>query len=296
MRAKILVAGATGDLGERIVKALIAKGADVVAIVRASSEAQKIEKLISMGANVIEVNMADVNDLAKACSGVSCVVSALAGLQDVIVDAQSILLEAAVKAGVPRFIPSDYSSDFTNLPEGENRNFDLRKEFHKKLDKADIASTSIFIGAFSDILAYNTPFFNQKNQTIGYWGDDPDWKTDFTTKDNAAEYTAAAALDNETPAKLNIASIQVSANDMFDLGKKIKEKEFKIIPMGALDELSAFNKKERAANPDGENQLYPRWQQSQYMHSMFSVRHEKLDNNRYPEIKWESAPDIISEI
>jgi len=41
------------------------------------------------------------------------VVSALAGLRDVIVETQAALLDAAIKARVPRFIPSDFSIDFT---------------------------------------------------------------------------------------------------------------------------------------------------------------------------------------
>jgi hypothetical protein len=42
-------------------------------------------------------------------------VSALAGLRETIIDAQKVFLDAAVEANVQRFIPSDYSSDFTNL-------------------------------------------------------------------------------------------------------------------------------------------------------------------------------------
>ena len=201
MSKKILVAGATGDLGARIVKALIKKGADVITPVRHESDAAKTDKLAALGATVVKTDMTSVDELTKACAGVACVVSALAGLRDVIVDAQSLLLEAAVAAGVKRFIPSDYSTDFTSLPEGENRNFDLRKEFHKHLDKAPIAYTSVFIGAFADILAYGTPVYNLKNKTTGYFGDNPDFKLDFTTKDNTAEYTACAAMDDESPQK-----------------------------------------------------------------------------------------------
>ena len=71
-------------------------------------------------------------------------VSALAGLKDVIVEAQTVLLDAATKAGVPRFIPSDYSIDFTKFPPGENRNLDLRRDFHQRLEKTSIRATTIF--------------------------------------------------------------------------------------------------------------------------------------------------------
>jgi hypothetical protein len=79
-------------------------------------------------------------------------VSALQGLGDVIVDMRTALLEGAIEAGVPRFIPSDYSIDFTKLPPGENRNLDLRRDFHKRLEKTPIFATTILNGAFADML------------------------------------------------------------------------------------------------------------------------------------------------
>src|SRR5579875_3795549 len=121
------------------------------------------------------------SEVIKACENVSCVVSALQGLHDVIVDAQKILLDAAIEAGVRRFIPSDYSIDFTKLPSGNNHNFDLRREFHKYLDEADIKVTSIFNGAFSYVLSFGTPLLNKKNKTVGYWEGKADWKIDYTT-------------------------------------------------------------------------------------------------------------------
>ena len=62
------------------------------------------------------------------------------------------------------------------MPAGENRNFDLTKEFHQFLDKSPIAATSILNGAFADILSYGTPLYAPNS--VGYWGDNPDWKMD----------------------------------------------------------------------------------------------------------------------
>jgi nucleoside-diphosphate-sugar epimerase len=296
MENTILVAGGTGDLGNRIIKALIKRNANVIAVVRHGSDEAKIAEMERMGVKVMKLDMSNVAELTQASMGVSCVVSALAGLREAIVEGQSTLLDAAVAAGVPRFIPSDYSSDFTQIAEGENRSFDLRKEFHKKLDAAPIASTSIMNGAFTDILAYNTPFYNLKENSVGYWGNDPDFFVDFTTKDDTANFTAAAALDSTTPKILRIASFQISPNKLIEMAKEIKGTEFKLMPMGSLEALSAFNKKARAENPEGETELYPKWQGSQYMHSMFSAQNTPTDNNRYPDIKWTSAFEVLSHI
>ena len=112
----ILVAGATGNLGGRIAGALVERGASVKAIVRHGAVRDRLEWLQGLGVTIASVDWSRASQVTMACSGASCVVSALAGLRDVIVETQSVLLDAAIKAGVPRFIPSDYSIDFTKFP------------------------------------------------------------------------------------------------------------------------------------------------------------------------------------
>ncbi|SDD97336.1 Nucleoside-diphosphate-sugar epimerase [Mucilaginibacter pineti] len=286
MEDQILLAGATGDLGGRIAKALIGKGAKLKAIVRSDSKKEVVEILKAVGVEIAVVDIKDHSALVEACKGATCVVSAFAGLRDVIVDAQGLLLEAAVEAGVPRFIPSDYSTDFTKLPEGENRNFDLRKAFAVQLNKAMITPTSVFNGAFAELLTYNIPLLDHKNKTITYW-EKLDWKVDFTSMNDTAAFVAEAALDVTAPRYLRIASFQVSANDLASLtGYELKN-------MGTLADLDAYNKRERAAHPEGENELYAKWQQSMYMHSMFSAHNEVLDNDRYPDLTWSKLEEYI---
>ncbi|PTM12766.1 MAG: hypothetical protein DA408_09165 [Bacteroidetes bacterium] len=114
----IVVAGATGDLGARITSALLARGAQVRALVRVGSTSARVADLRQQGATIVEVDYNNASELTAACAGGACVVSALSGLADVIVDVQTALLNAAVAAGVPRFIPSDFAIDFTKLPPG----------------------------------------------------------------------------------------------------------------------------------------------------------------------------------
>ena len=104
------------------------------ALVRHGTARDKLERLRKRGVTIASVDFSSASEVTPACSGASCVVSALAGLRDVIVETQTVLLDAAIKADVPRFIPSDYSIDFTKFPPGENRNLDLRREFHQRLD------------------------------------------------------------------------------------------------------------------------------------------------------------------
>jgi hypothetical protein len=126
---RIILAGATGHLGGRIARVLRERDIAVRAIVRPGSANNGLGAVRAWGVELAEAAYDDLDALVRACWGGSCVVSALNGLRDVILDAQTALLEAAVAADVPRFIPSDFAVDFTRLPEGSNRNCDLRREF-----------------------------------------------------------------------------------------------------------------------------------------------------------------------
>ena len=168
MNTPILVAGGTGNLGGRVITALLRRGVTVRAVVRAEIDPAKVDELVRHGVDVRRVDMTDVAALTQACEGVSCVVSALAGLHDVIVDGQAVLLAAAVAAGVPRFIPSDFCSDYTQQAAGENRNFDLRREFQQLLDQAPVQATSVLNGAFAELLTYNISLLDFKQHQVGY--------------------------------------------------------------------------------------------------------------------------------
>ena len=237
--------------------------------------------------------MSDAHELAPALAGAAVVVSAVAGLRDVIVDTQAIVLDAAVAAGVPRFIPSDFSTDYTRLPAGDNRNFDLRREFRTYLDKASIQPTSILNGAFGEILTYNIPLLDFKKQQVGYW-EDADWRIDFTTMDDTAAFTAAAALDPTTPRFLRIASFQISPKELVVAAQEAGKGHFPLVRLGSRADLATHIQHARAANPAGEHDLYADWQQMQYMLSMFSVQNDPLDNARYPELTWTPARQLLA--
>lgn len=293
MENTIAIVGATGNLGGRIVTALLKKGANVIAVVRPTSDQAKLDELTKQGVTVIRSEMTDAQELKTAFDGVAVVVSAVQGLRDVIVDTQSVVLDAAVSAGVPRFIPSDFASDFTKLVPGQNRNFDLRREFRTYLDTAPIQATSILNGAFAEILGYGTPLLNFEAKQVGYW-EDADWRIDFTTMDDTAAFTAAAALDPTTPRFLRPASFQISPNELAGVAGQVTGAPFRVVEIGSRADLLAQIQRDRAAHPAGEAQLYASWQQSQYLYSMFNVQNDPVDNGRYPDLTWTSAHEVLA--
>lgn len=290
----IVVAGATGNLGGRIARALRERGARVRALVRPSTAQDKIERLRDLGVAIASIDLNNDSQVTQACSGASCVVSALQGLREVIVETQTVMLGAAIKAGVPRFIPSDYSIDFTKIAPGENRNLDLRRDFHERLAKASISATTIFNGAFADMLTGQMPLILFKLRRVLYWGNS-DQRMDFTTIDDTATFTASAALDPSAPRILRIAGDQLSARELAGVASEVTGKRFRLFRAGGLGMLGALIKVARMVAP-AEKEIFPAWQGMQYMRNMFDGRAklEPLDNDRYPGMRWTAARDVLS--
>jgi nucleoside-diphosphate-sugar epimerase len=292
--ATIVLAGATGDLGFRIAKSLLERGAVVRALVRPGNTKPEIASLRELGAAIAEVDFNSVEALTTACTGAACVVSALSGLREVIVDGQKRLLDAAVAAGVPRFIPSDYSIDYTKLPEGSNRNLDLRREFNRMLNWAPIQATSVLNGMFMDLLTGQAPVVLFGPKRVLYYGD-ADQLMDFTTTANTAEFTAAAALDPNTPRYLRVAGEVASARSLQKAASEATGEPFKLLRIGGVRVLGAMIKVTRALMPKNDD-VFPPWQGMQYMHNMFTglPKFAQLDNARYPDIRWTSVREVLA--
>lgn len=293
MDQTILVAGATGNLGGKIVKSLLKKGATVNAVVRAETNPKKIDVLEAMGVKVFKIDLTDKNALVTVCKGVNCVVSALSGLEETIIDTQKILLDAAVEAGVPRFIPSDYSIDFTNLQAGQNRNLDLRRRFHQYMDQSPIQSTTIFNGVFMDLLTGEMPLILFKIKRVLYWGK-PHVKMDMTTTFNVADFTACVALDKNAPRFLHVAGDSVTAAELVDVMKDATGDQYKLLRAGGIALLNIIIKITKAVTPHSD-ELYPVWQGMQYLRDMMEGRAviNAHNNDRYADVEWTTVKDFI---
>lgn len=290
----IVLAGATGGLGGRIAAALRRRDAAVTALVRPGTAPDRLAPLQAQGVAVVPVDLADTDGLARACAGADCVVSALAGLGGIMVEGQARLLEAAIRAGVPRFVPSDFAMDFTRLPPGTNRNLDLRRIFQARLDRAPIAATSILNGAFAEMLTGQAPIVLFPLRRVLYWGD-PDQPMDFTTMDDTAAYTAAACLDPETPRFLRIAGDRLSARGLAAAATEATGSTFRLVRGGSVARLQALARLGRRVAPQ-RGALYPPWQGMQYLHGMFSGLGllQTLDNDRYPGLRWTTVREVLA--
>lgn len=295
MHDTVVVAGAAGDLGGRIVEELVARGASVRALLRPNAGPEQVQRVTALGAVPVTAEPGDVRAVAGAIGGAACVVSALSGLRAVLLDRQSTLLDAAALAGVPRFIPSDFSADFTRTAPGHNRNFDLRREFADRAERSGVAVTSILCGAFMDMLGAEMPIIVPRLHAVLFWGD-ADEPLDFTTRQDTAAYTAEAALDPSAPRWLRIAGDTVSARDMARLMTDLSGHRYKVLWCGTVGMLAALTATARRLAPQ-PGVVFPAWQGMAYMRDMFSgdARLEPLDNDRYSQPRWTSVRARFSE-
>ena len=245
----IALAGAGGDLGDRIARALVSRGAIVHALVRAGTSGTKLDALSTLGAVAV--------------------------------------------AGVPRFIPSDFSIDFTKTRPGDNRNMDLRRAFMQRIDRTPIRATSILNGAFADLLTGDAPIVLRQPKKVLYWGS-ADQAFDFTTKDDVARYAAMAAPDDAAPRFLRIAGDVVSPRDLAATMTALQGQRFGLWRAGGIGLLGTIISAVRALTPRS-NAPFPAWQGMQYLRDMSSGRGrlEPLDNDRYGSMSWTSARDVL---
>lgn len=267
----VAVAGAAGDLGGRIVRALLDRGADVRLLVDAGADPARSADAARLGATPVPVVWTDRTSVSDALIGTDVVVSAWNGLRDVIVDRQSLLVDAAVQAGVRRFIPSDYCLDWTRTRLGDNRNIDLRREFAGRADRAPIATTSVLVGAFTDLLTGPMPILQPRLRRVLYWVD-ADQPLDFTTRDDTAAVTAEIALrEGNQPRFVRFVGNTLTARDLARVSGEIAGVPYRLSSLGGVRTLSGMIGAARLFDRDSDA-VFPAWQGMQYLRDMFTGR------------------------
>ena len=137
---------ATGNLGPAILDQLLAAGFKVTVLTRKSSSHS-----FRSSVTAIPVDYDSLDSLTDALEGQDAVVSTLASLA---IANQLLLVEAAAKAHVKRFIPSEFGSDTLNA---KNRTLPLYKD---KLAVQEALETKAASGGITYTLIITGPFFD----------------------------------------------------------------------------------------------------------------------------------------
>ncbi|MFD9701781.1 NmrA family NAD(P)-binding protein [Lentzea sp. NPDC059081] len=238
MMTTVLVAGATGSLGSLVVRNLLARGADVRALVRESS----VDKLPAHPR--LATCVGDLTDGADALQqhvdGVEVVVSAVQGGPEVIIDGQRELLRAAERAGVARMIPSDFSINLHGYGYGVNVLSDLRRVFSESFAGSAVARTSVAVGAFPEyFLGAVHEVLDPAAGTFSVWGDGTR-PVDITTIPDTAAFTAAIALDPATAGRdVHVVGQQLTMLELRDEVEAASGRRWELVRRGTVQDLRA---------------------------------------------------------
>lgn len=204
---KIAIAGITGKMGQLILKALLAKpSVQIHAIARNPSKLDEALKSNSR-VHIFEAASDDAAALRKGVAGTSACICCYLGDNTLMVEGQKTLIDACIAEKVPRYIASDWSLDFRGLKLGDHPAKDPMKHITQYLEEKEkeglIVGVHVLNGVFMEV--FWAPFVGFVNVaedkfTAYGTGDEP---IEMTTYEDAANFTAEVALDNNATGFLN---------------------------------------------------------------------------------------------
>ncbi|KAH7099993.1 NAD(P)-binding protein [Auriculariales sp. MPI-PUGE-AT-0066] len=172
------VAGGTGGLGKMIVAELVARGVEVVVLARTAPS-----KGVP-GASVRIIDYESEESIVAALSGIEVVISALA---DAALGVQPTLAEAAKKASVKLFVPSEFSNRSESMP--PDSLFAVKPAMHSLLRSLGLPYTLYYTGYFTDFIfipEFGFDFASKSFDVVGAG----DKLVTFTTRSDIAHFVA----------------------------------------------------------------------------------------------------------
>jgi hypothetical protein len=153
------------------------------------------ETIASPQVTLIKGDAFDQDAIRNFVNSCDVVVCCYLGDDKLMVDGQKALIDACEEFNVSRYVASDWALDYTKLKLGELFPKDPMIHVKAYLETKKVQGVHILIGGFMEPIF--SPFFNifdPSPNTFRYWGNG-DEVMEGTTYDNAAEFTAAVALD-----------------------------------------------------------------------------------------------------
>jgi len=259
MSIKVALAGATGNLGPAILKALLEAGFEVTILSRKDSAST--DSLPSHPKQkIVKVDYTDVKGLTLALSGIDTLVSNLATAQAL--DLQKPLIDASVAAGVRRFLPSEFGSDLEN-PQNQALPVYTGKVETRKYIESVAASNPSFTYTYIINIAFldwglQVGFIaNVKNHTATLY-DGGDGKFSVTTLPSVGK-AVVGVINNQDATKNRSVYVQDSAlslKEIIELTKSIDGQEWSTDVKSTEEIVKASYEEFSKPNPDMMKAIY----------------------------------------
>ena len=205
----ILVVGATGDLGTRVVRHLLDGGHDVQAMVRPGAD---VDRVVSLGVRTVEGDLAHPASLGGVCDDADVVIATatvigrrLAGarrpsIRDVDERGMTALVDEAERAGVGRFVYVSFAGLETSFGTPMER---AKLSVERRLTGSTMQVVIVRPDGFHEIHLTELGRFDIEHGTLAIIGKGDNRRRWISTEDVAA-LVAAVATEAEPPAIIEV--------------------------------------------------------------------------------------------
>lgn len=256
---KVAVAGGTGGIGQHIVEGIVASGKhEVIVLSRRTSHPD----LDALNVRVVPVSYDDPASLASALQGVHTIISTISGFNEAsMVVPQLALLDAAVKAGVKRFAPSEFSVRAD--PESPIEIYRLKRLVARAVASSGLEYTIFECGSFMNYLACGTRgighlrelrlLFDVENASAKLPGDGSTHIV-YTRAEDIGRFVAASLDLEHWPECSQMRGDRLRLNEVVKLAEEVRGKKFNVTYVSEEQILAKINSSERSTlkHPDAQ--------------------------------------------
>lgn len=306
----ILIAGITGNIGQHAARHGIKSNHQIRGLGRSpdkldASTRSRLESFIT------NKNYYDIPAIETACASVDAIICAYGGMPELHLDAQLILLRAAERVGVKRFLAAGWNYDWRELRFGiDEPIYDAAMSFHRQAAiSSSIKPCHIFSGMLAEV------FFGTNGQDgftpkdFGVWeahakggeksmdvwgtGDEP-WN--FTTEEDAGKWGVEVVTRDgaELGGFVNVCSWTSSLNEVKETYERVRDAKVAVRSQGTVEELEklAIEKRESL----GPSQF---WDWHRYWFHLFCVKGTwnltSLENDKFARVKPKTLEEFLRE-
>jgi hypothetical protein len=298
----ILIVGITGNIGTHAAAHALSRGHTVRGLGRNPSKLPE-ETSAALESFVTSSSYYDIAALDRAVTGVDAVICAYAGMPELHLDAQLLLVRACERAGVKRYLTAGWNYDWRVLKLGEEPVYDAAMMFHHQVAlTSTIKPCHIFSGMLAEVFfgldgqdgftPRDGGVWDPIDKRMEIWGSgDEEWN--FTTEEDAGRWgvEVITADGAEEGGFVTVCSWTCSMKEIKAKYEAVKGKEVGWEVKGDLEQLRGITQRESKL---GLRRFWE-WHRHVFMENCVSGRWNlrNIENERFSAVKATSVDEFI---
>ncbi|KAK1321343.1 hypothetical protein QJS10_CPA03g00320 [Acorus calamus] len=302
--SRVLIIGATGRLGQNLVRTSIESGRPTFALVRGSSfsnpeKSALLEEFTRAGVQLLKGSLEDVSSLVEAVGQVDAVICAVSSNQ---VEDQKLLIQAIKRVGsVKRFIPAEFGTDPDRVQtKGLEHDFYKKKaEIRRIIEREGIPHTYISCNFFMSYLLpslVQPGFKTPPRDRVKIFGDG-NTKAVFVRECDVASFTISTLDD---PRTLNKVLYLRPPGNIFSLNELVEMWEMKIgkkLEKVCVPQVEVLRIIEETSNPNDLEMYFIHAAFIKGVQTYFKVEDYGVEGTQlYPHIKYTTISQYLDSV